>query len=273
MAEKRPWDSQSWWQEGSWQGGDSWEGESWGEGDWDASWQPPFDCYIVLDFEATCEEDCTPVPQEVIEFPLVVLDAAKGGRTVAEFRTFVRPVHHPKLSRFCQEFTGIQQAQVDKAPPWPQALARAEGWLDQELKKWGFKKPVFVTCGDWDLKRMMPKQCKICNIEVPERFNFWINVKMLFRRLMEGEDLYPELPRMLEVLGLQLQGKHHCGLDDCRNIARVVRAMLPLGDVLPCDVMVVGSAAEEASAWWAEEDWEEEPEEEPAKKPKTEAAA
>ena len=30
--------------------------------------------YVVIDFEATCDEPYNPVPQEVIEFPCVLVD-------------------------------------------------------------------------------------------------------------------------------------------------------------------------------------------------------
>ena len=38
---------------------------------------------------------------------------------------------------------------------------------------------------------------------------------------------------MLEGLGLPMQGRHHSGLDDCRNIARVLIALAQRGDNPP----------------------------------------
>lgn len=34
---------------------------------------------------------------------------------------------------------------------------------------------------------------------------------------------------MLEHTGLELEGKHHSGVDDCKNMARIVRKMLQGG--------------------------------------------
>ena len=35
--------------------------------------------------------------------------------------------------------------------------------------------------------------------------------------------------RMLNMLGLRLVGRHHSGIDDCRNIARIVQRMIQAG--------------------------------------------
>ena len=35
--------------------------------------------------------------------------------------------------------------------------------------------------------------------------------------------------RTVAALGLELEGHHHSGIDDCRNLANVARAMLQLG--------------------------------------------
>ena len=53
--------------------------------------------FVVIDFEATCDEPYNPEPQEIIEFPAVVVDPG-GVHDAAEFHTFVRPVaHHENL--------------------------------------------------------------------------------------------------------------------------------------------------------------------------------
>ena len=48
--------------------------------------QQPYDFYAVLDFEATCEEGARIRPQEIIEFPTVLLDGATL-EPVAEFHS------------------------------------------------------------------------------------------------------------------------------------------------------------------------------------------
>src|SRR5690606_20200970 len=70
--------------------------------------------YLVIDLEATCD-NAGAVPKremEIIEIGAVLVDRTSF-EPIAEFQTFVRPVRHPKLTRFCQELTSITQAQVD----------------------------------------------------------------------------------------------------------------------------------------------------------------
>ncbi|CAN0503890.1 unnamed protein product, partial [Ectocarpus sp. 8 AP-2014] len=35
--------------------------------------------------------------------------------------------------------------------------------------------------GNWDLKTMMPAQCKLIDAPVPPHFNSWANIKEVFR--------------------------------------------------------------------------------------------
>ena len=65
-----------------------------------------FDYFCVLDFEATCEQDVKLKPMEVVEFPIVLMNASTL-QTEADFHHYVRPVVHPKLTPFCTELTGI----------------------------------------------------------------------------------------------------------------------------------------------------------------------
>src|SRR5262245_64312669 len=84
--------------------------------------------YVVIDFEATCDEPYNPDPQEIIEFPAVVVDSNLG-TDIAEFHTYVRPVAHPQLTSFCAGLTGIRQEQIDRALPFPEVLRQFDEWL------------------------------------------------------------------------------------------------------------------------------------------------
>ena len=67
-----------------------------------------YNYYCVLDFEATCDDVKRLSNQEIIEFPVVVVDAHTFEVT-AEFHKYVRPVWNPVLTKFCTELTGILQ--------------------------------------------------------------------------------------------------------------------------------------------------------------------
>jgi ERI1 exoribonuclease 2 len=70
-----------------------------------------FQYFVVIDFEATCDKDRNPHPQEIIEFPSVIVSSVTG-QLEACFQTYVRPTYNQHLSDFCKDLTGIQQIQV-----------------------------------------------------------------------------------------------------------------------------------------------------------------
>lgn len=184
-----------------------------------------FGYLVVLDFEATCDEQSPPLPQEIIEFPSVLLDGATL-ELVDEFESFVRPMHHPTLTKFCTELTGIQQTDVDPAPTFPAVLENHLTWLRSHgLPTEGTDLPyALVTCGDWDLKTALPTQLRACAIDwVPAPYRQWINVKVPFKKWKRKP---AGMARMLQALDLELEGRHHRGIDDSRNIAKIVRALV-----------------------------------------------
>lgn len=191
-----------------------------------------FDTVVVLDFEATCQPGGAPRPQEVIEFPSVLV-SLQGRAVVDTFSSFVRPVHHPTLSDFCTELTGIRQEDVDGAPTFVEVLARHQAWLaghgllgPADAPRFGF-----VTCGDWDLATMLPVQCAAASLgvhELPRVYRRWVNVKKIYMDRMKTSK-GDGMPAMLRGLGLALEGRHHRGIDDCHNIARIALALADRG--------------------------------------------
>lgn len=182
-----------------------------------------FDYYVILDFEATCIRGQIR-PQEIIEFPSVIVET-KSQQIVSEFQEYIKPVHHPKLSDFCVELTGITQQKVIKGIDFPTAVKRYQKWLAENgLVGDNF---ILVTCGDWDLCEMYPEQCHLSGVKVEKPFMKWINIKDEFRRLYHRKG--KGMVGMLEHLGLTLEGRHHSGIDDSRNIARIWIKMLQNG--------------------------------------------
>ena len=191
---------------------------------------------VVLDFEATCDRPERPNPQEIIEFPSVLLCLASG-EVVAEFQEFVRPVHHPILSPFCRELTSIAQRQVNAADDFPIVLARHLEWLSAQgldvASAGDAASPSYAvaTCGDWDLLTMFPRQCATSAPAVgaiPQPYRRWVNIKEVYRQA-RGVRRAPGMVGMLKALDLTLIGTHHRGIDDCRNIARIVLELRAAG--------------------------------------------
>ncbi|KEG09998.1 phosphotransferase [Trypanosoma grayi] len=200
---------------------------------------PAFDAYVVLDFEATCERDRRIPEPEVIEFPMVVVDA-RSGNTMAEFQRYVRPLVSPKLSAFCTELTGITQAVVNAAQPFSTVLDSALEFL--RSGGYGEAPPLrsylFVTWGDWDLRTMLPCQLQTAArigtpLDVPPSFRRWCNIKQLMQRMeLPTPHRMKDLPEMLAALGLRMTGRHHSGIDDCRNIVAILQRLLRDGHVI-----------------------------------------
>lgn len=189
---------------------------------------PSFDTIVVLDFEATCQKGGAPDPQEVIEFPSVLVSLRERA-VLDSFSSFVRPVHHPVLSAFCRELTSIRQEDVDGAPVFLEVLARHRAWLaGHGLSDDDF---AFVTCGDWDLVSMLPRQCVAAGMPVaalPPAYRRWINIKRVFTDTVRKSRAYG-MTSMLRTLKLKLEGTHHRGIDDCRNIARIALELAARG--------------------------------------------
>uniref|UniRef100_A0A2K6FXF5 ERI1 exoribonuclease family member 3 n=1 Tax=Propithecus coquereli TaxID=379532 RepID=A0A2K6FXF5_PROCO len=148
--------------------------------------------------------------QEIIEFPILKLN----GRTMeieSTFHMYVQPVVHPQLTPFCTE--GIIGA-LYRVDEW---MAK-EGLLDPNVKS------IFVTCGDWDLKVMLPGQCQYLGLPVADYFKQWINLKKAYSFAM---GCWPKngLLDMNKGLSLQHIGRPHSGIDDCKNIANIMKTL------------------------------------------------
>lgn len=191
-----------------------------------------YDYIFVLDFEATCCNTDSEFTNEIIEFPIVVVDV-KTGKIIAEFQEYVRPTVNPTLTDFCTSLTGIQQETVDKADTFEVVYERAYGFCQHFHEQRGNPQTVFLTCGNWDLQKMLPNQVNLCKDKMPRIPNFfqkWINVKVPFREIERKKR--GGMTTMLKALNLPLVGRHHSGLDDSRNIAAIVAELIKRGVIL-----------------------------------------
>ncbi len=173
--------------------------------------------FLVVDLEATCDEDHH-IPRqqtEIIEIGAVLVD----GETLiptAEFATFVRPIVHRKITPFCTQLTGIAQADVDAAPLFPQAMSAFGRFLagrDVLLSSWG----------DYD-KHQLTQDCRRHGVRFPYGAKH-LNLKKAFSDAL-GETKSYGMASALRRIGLPLLGKHHRGIDDARNIARLLPCIL-----------------------------------------------
>ena len=171
--------------------------------------------YLIVDLEATCSQDAT-VPREemeIIEIGAVMVNA-QTFEEESDFQTFVRPVRHPQLTSFCLELTGIRPADVADAPAFREAIDKMKEWME------GFEDPLFCSWGDYDRKQFR-QDCQYHQIAYPFGVEH-LNLKAEFARSL-GQQKQIGIGQALKRLGLQFEGSPHRGLDDARNIARIVR--------------------------------------------------
>lgn len=214
----------------------------------------PYDAFLVLDVEATCEEGTGfEWPNEIIEWPVCLMrwkDKSEQGKAcqleiVDEFRSFVKPTWRPQLSQFCTDLTGITQAQVDSAPTFQKVLKTFARFLvNHGLIDPKSGRPIqrFCWCSDgpFDIRDFVVKQCFISKAPMP----LWLKGDVLdIRRVVsvwavatgnpgttnKNKPLIRphfrslNIPQQLQALGLPaFQGRLHSGIDDTRNVARVM---------------------------------------------------
>ncbi|TFK91691.1 exonuclease [Polyporus arcularius HHB13444] len=191
---------------------------------------------LILDIEATCGDPPGPVvprnEMEIIELPTLLYDIEQD-QVKATFHEYVRPVRHPTLTKFCTDLTGIEQSTVDAADTFPIVWERYQEFLREHGAIQDPESVAYLTCGDWDLKIMLPLQLHLSGTQVgldpstgalAPPYNRWINVKKSFQRL-HGLKNPRGMAGMLRHANMELEGRHHSGIDDCKNILRVVQRM------------------------------------------------
>jgi 3'-5' exoribonuclease 1 len=169
--------------------------------------------FLVIDLEATCDSDKR-LPSrrmEIIEIGAVLVDPGSLD-PVAEFQTFVKPVRHPVLTPFCTQLTSITQADVADAPGFVQAIG--------DLKRFiAGCHVLFCSWGDYD-RRQFEQDARFHKVPLPFDGRH-LNVKKRFSAELGEERLYGMAGALTRV-GLTLRGTHHRGIDDARNIARLL---------------------------------------------------
>lgn len=173
--------------------------------------------YLVLDLEATCDENHR-IPREeteIIEIGAVLIESETLTQ-VAEMQTFVKPIRHPKLTPFCTELTTIRQEDVDQAPRFPVAMQRLKTLI-------GSHDALFCSWGNYD-RNQLERDARRHSVRLPLGREHW-NLKAMFaKQFQNGREC--GVDRALGHLGLRFQGTHHRGIDDARNIARILPYVL-----------------------------------------------
>ncbi len=167
--------------------------------------------YIIFDLEATCEKNNYKFINETIEIGAVKYNGQ--GEFLDEYCAFIKPILNPTLSKFCKELTTIEQSQVDNALTFPDAI--------EDFKKWININEPFLLCS-WGLydRKQLEKDSALHNINDIAWLENHISVKHqhgAFYNITKGMGMEAALLKE----GFLLDGTHHRGIDDAKNIAKI----------------------------------------------------
>lgn len=184
----------------------------------------------ILDFEATCFEN-NEVPRnkmEIIEFPSLLYKVNTDNNSyefISEFHEYVKPTYKPKLTDFCKNLTGITQEIVDVSNTIDIVYNNHIKWLNTFITE--NDNFIIATCGAWDLKTMLPNEIYNKNLKIHKYYNRFMNVKDEFNYFYKKNA--KGMIDMLNFLKIKLTGKHHSGIDDTRNITKILLEMIKKG--------------------------------------------
>ena len=186
----------------------------------------------VLDFEATCWDELThdknKEKMEIIEFPSVLYEIDEETDTykfISEFTEYVKPTIIPKLTKFCTDLTGITQQTVNSAETIDIVYNKHIKWLNTYVP-FG-SEFVIATCGNWDLKIQLPREIKNKKLKPNKYYKTFINVKNEFEYFYKQKS--HGMVDMLNWLNIKLEGRHHSGIDDTRNITKIMLKLIQDG--------------------------------------------
>lgn len=179
---------------------------------------------LVVDLEATCWHNRhapSGEPQsihnmEIIEFGCAL--ATRDGDLLDSRSFLVRPTRYPKLSEFCTSLTGITQGMVDRSPIYLDVVEALDKWL-------GVRANDFIWCswGNYDRLHIQMESEK--HGQPPSFLRYpHLNLKRIWRRTT-GQKQKNGLTHALKFHDLEFEGKQHRGVEDARNIVRLLPFM------------------------------------------------
>jgi inhibitor of KinA sporulation pathway (predicted exonuclease) len=175
------------------------------------------DKIVVVDIEATCWNGPNPegMQNDIIEIGICLLDVATG--EISDSKGIMVTPERSEISAFCTELTTITpQLIAAEGISFKAACKQLRTEYDTQSRAW-------ASFGAYDQKQFQ-RQCGEMGIGYPFGPSH-MNVKTLFalQRKLAHET---GMAGALDLLGFELEGTHHRGVDDAKNIARILRRIL-----------------------------------------------
>lgn len=168
---------------------------------------------LIIDVESTCWETPNEQPagqtSEIIEIGIAVVNIDK--RVIEANDTILVRPQMSKVSQFCTKLTTLTQEQVDTGVTFQEAMSLLK-------KKYNSSNSLFVSWGDYD-RKMFERNCQDYGVKYPFGPRH-MNLKNTFA-VLHGLERELGMDAALFAYNLKLEGTHHRGIDDAKNIAKI----------------------------------------------------
>ncbi|WP_420575061.1 exonuclease domain-containing protein [Kordia sp.] len=169
---------------------------------------------LVVDLEATCwkkDGEYQRNHSEIIEIGICELDVPSG--EISNQQGILVIPEHSEISRFCTELTSITPEMV------AQDGVSFEDAIDILFDEYDSSAYTWASYGAYDRNKVM-EECRKKHVDFPFGDQH-INVKEEFRRC-NGMRRAIGMARALKQLRIPLEGRHHRGVDDANNTAKIL---------------------------------------------------
>lgn len=178
---------------------------------------------MVIDFEATCFGPKEPqdMVNDVTEVGLALLDT-RTYEVVERKQWYVRPTNSV-VTPFCTELTGITPEMVATAPTYAETVRLLEQYAQEHPLG-----PItcWVSYGDAD-PHYLDRQSEREGVLRPWSSLKHFNMKQLAGRFFGfGKKKNPGLKKALGLANIEMEGRHHSGVDDAFNTAKLLAFLL-----------------------------------------------
>jgi len=175
------------------------------------------DKILIVDLEATCWDGEIPegMESDIVEIGVCLLDLNSG--EITENKGIIVKPERSTISSFCTELTTITPELIQQEGI---TFVAACSLLKKEYLS---KDRAWASFGAYDLKQFQ-RQCGNLGIVYPFGPSH-INVKTLFA-LKNKLNREVGMDGALGILSIPLEGTHHRGIDDAKNIAKILKWIL-----------------------------------------------
>ncbi|PIC16158.1 hypothetical protein B9Z55_022857 [Caenorhabditis nigoni] len=200
-----------------------------------AVYKCPYDNLLILNIATTCEERNFDYPLEIIQFSIVVIDTrTKTIREDVKFNRYVRPIINPMLTDYCKSYTGIAQATVDTAEPFPVVCEQFCEWLQEH--DFQETRYAFVALNRQDLWLVAQYQFLLTKQPLPAMFRQWVDMNALMTKVHQGQySSRPEediIKNMSNFYNIHYEGAAPNAMDSSDFLAKVTKRFLDDGNLV-----------------------------------------